>query len=37
MCSQVYVLDSGKMIATGRPEDVMRNPAVVAAYLGTHE
>ena len=34
LCEQVYVLDSGAMIASGSPKDVMHNPAVVAAYLG---
>ncbi len=34
LCQQVYVLDSGSMIASGKPQDVMHNPAVVAAYLG---
>ena len=35
LCQQVYVLDSGAMIASGSPQEVMHNPAVVAAYLGT--
>ena len=35
LCEQVYVLDSGAMIASGTPQEVMHNPAVVAAYLGT--
>ena len=34
LCEQVYVLDSGAMIAAGTPQEVMHNPAVVAAYLG---
>ncbi len=34
LCEQVYVLDSGAMIASGTPQQVMHNPAVVAAYLG---
>ncbi len=34
LCQQVYVLDSGAMIASGSPQEVMHDPAVVAAYLG---
>ncbi len=34
LCQQVYVLDSGALIASGTPQQVMHNPAVVAAYLG---
>jgi len=35
LCDQVHVLDSGKLIASGTPSEVSRDPAVVAAYLGT--
>ena len=34
LCDRVYVLDSGRMIASGTPAEVVNNPAVVAAYLG---
>jgi branched-chain amino acid transport system permease protein len=37
LCDAVTVLDGGKVIAEGRPEDVKRHPAVVAAYLGSAE
>ena len=34
VADRVMVLDEGRVIASGKPEDIRRNPAVVAAYLG---
>jgi len=34
LASEVLVLDHGTMIAQGRPEAIVRDPAVVQSYLG---
>jgi ABC-type branched-subunit amino acid transport system ATPase component len=37
IAQRIYVLDFGITIAEGVPQEVLRNPAVIDAYLGTGE
>ncbi len=34
MCERIVVLDQGRVIARGAPDEITVDPVVIAAYLG---
>jgi ABC-type branched-subunit amino acid transport system ATPase component len=37
LCERLVVMEAGRVVSAGRPDDVVADPAAVAAYLGASE
>jgi branched-chain amino acid transport system ATP-binding protein len=34
LCERIFVLDGGRLLTSGPPDEVAHNPAVLEAYMG---
>jgi branched-chain amino acid transport system ATP-binding protein len=37
LCSRIQVIDFGRAIAEGTPDEIQNNPEVIRAYLGVEK
>lgn len=37
LCDRVFVMQAGRVVASGTPSEVVRNPVAIAAYLGASD
>jgi branched-chain amino acid transport system ATP-binding protein len=37
ICDEILVMDYGRILAEGSPQEIQQNPEVIAAYLGEED